>query len=55
MTALQAGELAARAGAAQLVLTHLLPGSHERLRALAAHAFDGPIALAQEGLTFELA
>jgi ribonuclease BN (tRNA processing enzyme) len=55
MTALQAGELGARAGAGHLVLTHLLPGSHERLRALAADAFDGPIDLAREGLTFELA
>jgi ribonuclease BN (tRNA processing enzyme) len=55
MTASQAGGLAARAGAGHLVLTHLLPGRHERLRALAADAFDGPIALAREGLTFELA
>jgi ribonuclease BN (tRNA processing enzyme) len=54
MTALQAGELAARAGAGHLVLTHLLPGSGERLRALAADAFRGPIELAREGLTFEL-
>jgi ribonuclease BN (tRNA processing enzyme) len=54
MTALQAGELAARAGAGHLVLTHLLPGSRERLRALAADAFDGPVELAREGLTFEL-
>jgi ribonuclease BN (tRNA processing enzyme) len=54
MTASQAGELAARAGVGHLVLTHLLPGSGERLRALAADAFDGPIELAREGLTFEL-
>jgi ribonuclease BN (tRNA processing enzyme) len=54
MTAVQAGELAARAGASRLVLTHLLPGSRERLRALAADAFDGPIELAREGLTFAL-
>jgi ribonuclease BN (tRNA processing enzyme) len=54
MTALQAGELAARAGAGHLVLTHLLPGRRERLLALAAEAFDGPIELAREGLSFEL-
>jgi ribonuclease BN (tRNA processing enzyme) len=54
MTALQAGELAARVGAGHLVLTHLLPASRERLRALAADAFDGPVELAREGLAFEL-
>jgi ribonuclease BN (tRNA processing enzyme) len=55
MTALQAGELAARAGVDRLALTHLLPGNHQRLRAIAADAFGGPIELAREGLTFELA
>lgn len=55
MTAVRAGELAARAGAKQLMLTHLLPGDGQRLRALAAGAFKGEIELAREGLTIELA
>jgi ribonuclease BN (tRNA processing enzyme) len=55
MTAAQAGELAARAGARRLVLTHLLPGAGEVLRALAADVYDGPVELARDGLTCELA
>ncbi len=53
MTARQAGELAHEARARRLVLTHLLPGE-ERLAQLAAQAFEGPIELAREGLTYEL-
>jgi ribonuclease BN (tRNA processing enzyme) len=53
-TATQAGELAARAGARRLLLTHLLPDGGEELRALAAAAFAGPVELAREGLTYEL-
>jgi len=57
MTALQAGELAARAGARGLWLTHLLPGNQARSLELAAQAFDGDLGLAcaSEGLTLELA
>jgi ribonuclease BN (tRNA processing enzyme) len=54
MTAVQAGELAARAGAKRLLLTHLLPGSDETLCAVARRAFDGPVELAREGLRYEL-
>jgi ribonuclease BN (tRNA processing enzyme) len=51
MTAVQAGELARRARAKRLVLTHLLPGNHEALRALAEDAFGD---LAHEGMTVDL-
>ena len=50
LTARQAGEHAARAGAGQLVLTHLVPGNDpERSRAEAAAAFGGPLSLAAPG------
>jgi ribonuclease BN (tRNA processing enzyme) len=49
MTAVQAGETAARAGAGALLLTHLLPGAGDEHLALAARAYDGPVALAREG------
>ncbi len=55
MTAQQAGELASRADAQRLLLTHLLPGAGERLRALAKRHFDGRIDLAREELTYDLA
>jgi ribonuclease BN (tRNA processing enzyme) len=55
MTAAQAGELARRAGAGRLVLTHLVPGECERVAELAAREFDGPVELAREGLEYELA
>ena len=52
MTARQAGELAARAEARELVLTHLLPeAAPEELSNAAAEAFDGPLAVASEGFT----
>jgi ribonuclease BN (tRNA processing enzyme) len=54
MTALQAGALASRAGAQRLVLTHLIPGDHDRLLALARAEFPGEVALAREGLSYEL-
>ena len=54
ITAGQAGELAARAGARALLLTHLLPGAGDDLIALALRAYDGSVMLAREGLTQEL-
>jgi len=55
MTAVQAGELAARAGVRRLVLAHLLPGPRDALVAAAARAFGGPIDVASEGLEVEVA
>ena len=50
MTAAQAGEVAARAGAARLLLTHTLAGtSGAELLERAAKSFDGPVELAREG------
>jgi ribonuclease BN (tRNA processing enzyme) len=54
MTAAQAGELATRAGARALLLTHLLPGAGDDLIVAARRGFDGPVTLAREGLTQEL-
>jgi ribonuclease BN (tRNA processing enzyme) len=54
-TAEQAGELAARAGARRLLLTHLPPGAGEQVAALAARRFGGEIRLAREGLVYDLA
>ena len=54
MTAEQAGELAGRAGAGRLLLTHLLPNAGPELGELAARHFAGPIDLAREGLSYEL-
>ena len=52
LTAGQAGEHAARAGAGRLVLTHLVPwNSQERALAEAAARFAGPLALASPGLS----
>jgi ribonuclease Z len=53
MTAAQAGELAARAGAKRLLLTHLLPDSHVDLAWHAAQSFEGPVDIAREGFTYE--
>lgn len=54
MTAAQAGALAARAGAARLLLTHLLPDAGDDHVRHAARSFSGPIELAREGLSYEL-
>lgn len=49
MTARQAGEVAARAGAERLVLTHIWPTSdRERIVREAAAVFDGPVNAATE-------
>jgi len=55
MTATQAGELAIRARAQRLLLTHLLPSSGRELLAHARTTFHGRIDLAREGLTYDLA
>lgn len=54
MTAVQAGETAARAGAGCLLLTHLLPGAGDELAALARRRFHGRVDLAREGLAYDL-
>jgi ribonuclease BN (tRNA processing enzyme) len=55
LSARQAAEHAARAGAGELVLTHLVPWN-DRDQSLdqAGHAFDGPLSLAAPGLGFVL-
>ena len=51
LTARQAGEHAARAGAGQLVLTHLVPWyDRERSLAEAAESYCGPLSAATSGL-----
>jgi ribonuclease BN (tRNA processing enzyme) len=54
MTAVQAGEVAARARARRLLLTHLLPGERDALVTAAAQGFTGPIDVAVEGLTLDV-
>jgi ribonuclease BN (tRNA processing enzyme) len=55
LTGRQAGEHAARAGAGQLMLTHLVPwNDQERSRAEAAAAYHGPLTLARSGLVLDL-
>lgn len=52
LTATEAGEHAARAGAAALLLTHFWPGlDRDRARERAAGAFDGDLTVADEGLS----
>jgi ribonuclease BN (tRNA processing enzyme) len=51
LTARQAGEHAARAGAGELILTHLVPwNSAEEVFAQAASAYQGAISLARPGV-----
>jgi len=55
LTAVHAGEVAAAAGAARLLLTHFWPGNdREQSRADAASAYGGVVLLADEGLTVTL-
>jgi ribonuclease BN (tRNA processing enzyme) len=55
LTAREAGEHAARAGARRLVLTHISDELDElRARKLAGEAFDGPVAVAREGAVFKV-
>jgi ribonuclease BN (tRNA processing enzyme) len=55
LTARQAAEHAARAGARRLVLTHLVPwNDRERSLAEAARAYAGPISLAASGQVADL-
>lgn len=56
LTSRQAGELAQRAGAGRLVLTHFWPGIDlSRYAAEAEAAFSGPVELAEPGLRFRIA
>jgi ribonuclease BN (tRNA processing enzyme) len=55
LTAFEAGELAARANAKRLVLTHFTADlGSEWVAAEAARAFAGPVAAAHEGAVYEL-
>ncbi|MGO9278770.1 MAG: MBL fold metallo-hydrolase [Streptosporangiaceae bacterium] len=55
LTAREAGQAAAAAGARRLLLTHFWPGNDRRASgADAAAAFGGEVLLAEEGLTIQL-
>lgn len=55
LTAAQAGEHAARAAVGRLLLTHIWPATDLRQAELrAGEAFDGPIAVAHEGLRVDV-
>lgn len=55
LTGRQAGQHAARAGAGQLVLTHLVPwNDQDRTAAEAGSAFTGPLVMAASGTRFVL-
>jgi ribonuclease BN (tRNA processing enzyme) len=55
-SARQAGEVAARAGAGRLLLTHLWPGtSHGAAVAAAAGCYPGPVSVAAAGRRLDLA
>lgn len=53
LTGLQAGRAATQAGARRLLLTHLVPWHDEaQVLAEAKCGFDGPLALARDGVTY---
>ena len=56
LTAGQAAEHAAQAGAGRLILTHLVPWNDpaRTLAEASESAFDGPVSLAAAGLSVEL-
>ena len=55
LTARQAGEYAGRAGAGELIVTHLVPwNSRDQVTADAASAFPGPVSLAVPGARVSL-
>jgi ribonuclease BN (tRNA processing enzyme) len=55
LTAREAGEAAAAAGAHRLMLTHFWPGNdRERARAAAAAVFPGDVLIAEEGAVLDL-
>jgi ribonuclease BN (tRNA processing enzyme) len=54
-SARQCGQQAARAGAGQLMLTHLMPGTdHQAARVAAGAGYDGQISVAAAGLALDL-
>jgi ribonuclease BN (tRNA processing enzyme) len=56
LTAQEAGQFAAAAGAKKLLLTHFLPGNNREISAArAAAAFEGTVMVAEENLTLEIA
>jgi ribonuclease BN (tRNA processing enzyme) len=54
LTASQAGEMARRAGACAVVLTHYWDAIAERLHAEASRTFGQPVEMARQGMVFEL-
>ncbi len=54
LTAREAGEHAARAGAARLVLTHVAAEFEQDAAAAARAAFAGPVEVAREGATYDV-
>lgn len=55
LTGTGAGQVAARAGAARLLATHVLPSlDHDRVAAEAAYHFDGPLAVADDLMEIDL-
>jgi ribonuclease BN (tRNA processing enzyme) len=55
LTARQAGQQAARAGAGRLVLTHLVPWNDQRItQEQAGTGFEGPLVLAASGMQLEI-
>jgi ribonuclease BN (tRNA processing enzyme) len=55
LTGAEAGSLAREAGAEQLMLTHLIPGTDPALRRSEAEVtYDGPVSLAAPGDTYEV-
>lgn len=55
LSGVEAGELAARAGARRLLITHIAPWTdRDKIHAEARAAYDGPMELVEQGLVYEL-